>query len=84
MVTVKQKSCLFFDILRILKHFNFICIQTGGYAPVICNHAPHPRGIAGTFDFSSSKSLLDAPHCGDKLLVKHLLFDTALCGTNSR
>ena len=47
-------------------------------APVICNHGPLPMGNRSDFDYSSSKSLLEAPHCGDKQLVKPLLLDPAL------
>ena len=51
-----------------------------------CNHklhqwfvttAPHPLGIAGTLT-SSSKSLQEAPHCGNKQLDKPQLFDPTL------
>ena len=53
--------------------------------PVNCNHAhpiPQPRGIAGTFDFPSSKSLLKivkTAHCGDIQLVKLRPFSLAAC-----
>ena len=39
-------------------------------APVICNHSPSPLGNTEDFDFSSSKNLLLAQHCGGSQLVK--------------
>ena len=59
-------------------HFRFqllLCIMHQSF--VTMPHPP-PAENSGNFDFSSSKSLLEAPNCGDKQLVKPLLFVPAL------
>ena len=52
------------------------------YALVICNQGPPPPGNSGDFDFFPSKSLLEAPPCRDKQMVKSRLNDPTLRGSS--
>ena len=49
------------------------------YEPVICSLGPYEAG-SGAFNFSVFKALLNALHCGDKLMVKSLLKAPPLWG----
>ena len=55
-VLVFSLFCFYSKSYRIMVPVSVINLQdrsrgSGGYALVICNHAPHPRGIAGTLTF---------------------------------
>ena len=58
---------------------NYTRVLPTTYAPNICCHAlPPSPGDSGDFAFWSSKSLLNAPPCGDCSLVKPLLFSNTV------
>ena len=65
--------------------FKFLKVNLGlggrSNALVICNHGSPPLGNSWDFDFFPSKSLLEAPHCGDKQMVKSLLNSPTLLGS---